>query len=268
MSTRDWLWNIALGGIITVPLSLAVIVVVLVNSPEEKPNAPGYQNPCYQADTTEQRDLCQQFRMAESTEDLVGLTQWQIAGTGLEILLIAFAVGIATWAAWEARRAARYGKDSVDVADRAAKAQLRAYVHVSNAWIEWDGDIPIAHVVIKNFGQTPAYDVVGATIAADGEGNDFTDFSVDGPLSKDNWGPQLEITKNVRLSDFDQFLAMKARGGLHDIFVWGRIDYRDAFKNPCWTEFRFQMGGPVPGKPDIYVLNSCPEGNRCDNNDY
>jgi hypothetical protein len=157
MPSRDWLWNLALAGVIVVPLSLMLLAVVTIHGPKEQPHGAGYQNPCYEAKTREERDLCQQFRMAESTSDLVGLTIWQVVGTGVEILLIAVAVGIATWAAWESRKAANAAEKTLVSSSR---PWLSAEPEIASHFVFSEGS---ARVVIRvrmtNYGPSPAINV-------------------------------------------------------------------------------------------------------------
>jgi hypothetical protein len=48
--------------------------------------------------------------------------------------------------------------------------------------------------------------------------------------------------------------------GERAIYVFGRVDYKDIFKNDWWTEFRHVLGGEGGVRPDGSFA-VCPDGN-------
>jgi hypothetical protein len=151
-----------------------------------------------------------------------------------------------------------------------AERQLRAYVFVTSSEVtnvaEGDG-IPEAHVVIKNTGQTPAYDLVNVTgIAANryppppgliltvpeeelSEGR--TKMSLGpGDVSLSNTSAGRSLTAEQRASVAD---------GTGVVYVYGELRYRDAFGVQRWTKYRLMVGGPAGVRGG--QLAGCAEGN-------
>jgi hypothetical protein len=155
-----------------------------------------------------------------------------------------------------------------------AARQLRAYVFVSGAAVtnvaEGDG-IPEAQVVIKNFGQTPAYDLVNVT----GFATDVypppksirltvSDEEFSKPISKSDLGPTLAETSTTDWKEKKRLTQVEKAAlaeGKTIIFVYGEIRYVDAFGRPQWTKYRYMMGGPV-GVRSGGRLAPCEEGNN------
>jgi hypothetical protein len=153
------------------------------------------------------------------------------------------------------------------------RAQLRGYVFVSSAKvtnvIESMG-IPEAHVVIKNFGQTPAYKVMNVSgIAADRFPGPptlnliirRTEFSSSNRTKSDLGPTQSEesITSAGRVLTDDERRAIANGNGA--IWVYGEIHYIDAFGKRRRTKYRFMMGGPVGVRPGGQLV-ACEEGNE------
>src|SRR5262249_47981450 len=102
----------------------------------------------------EDADLCAQRRMAKATEEQTGLNT-----TSLWLLFFTLCATIA--AAVFARRAALAAHKTVQVMEVTATRQLRAYINYDGGnVIQFEGtQPPLVQVVIRNFGQTPAYNV-------------------------------------------------------------------------------------------------------------
>ena len=107
---------------------------------------------CANANSDENHDLCQQWRMAEAAERLVTVTIFEVA-----FLVLTFGAALA---------AAFYSRAAVKASERTAKKQLRAYVNVTNVTSEYlnNGVIYRTTVSIRNSGQTPAYGIQQARI--------------------------------------------------------------------------------------------------------
>lgn len=103
----------------------------------------------------EQNDLVQQTRSADAAEEVVRLTYNQslilLAGTIVGGLTLVAAVA----AAWYARHAAQAARAQIELADKTAQRQLRAYVHVQPTRVHWLEDGPAFTVPLENTGQTP-----------------------------------------------------------------------------------------------------------------
>ncbi|MGR3715176.1 MAG: hypothetical protein ACU0B1_00345 [Thermohalobaculum sp.] len=100
--------------------------------PESDPE--NYQTPCDAPKTDDDADLCQQWRMAEAAEETADWAFGQIIATGVEAVLLAFAIGVAFWAGSWARRAAIAGQKMVDQARRATKAAEESLLHTKEAF--------------------------------------------------------------------------------------------------------------------------------------
>ncbi len=155
---------------------------------------------------------------------------------------------------------------------RTARAQLRAYVFVSSARVANVADgVPVAHVVIKNFGQTPAYKVVNVSgFALDRYPHPPTlnllirnrEFSAPGRsrsvLAPTQSEDSIDPARRPPLRDEEkQALA----NGRSIIFLYGEVRYVDIFGRRQWTKYRLMMGGPVGVRSDG-ALVACEEGNE------
>jgi hypothetical protein len=153
-----------------------------------------------------------------------------------------------------------------------SRAQLRAYVSVSSALITnvADGSGMLeAQVVIKNGGQTPAYDVINVSgFAAERYPPPPTpnliisdrQFSAPG-RTRESLGPganSISITPAGRLFTVPEKASLASGTGI--IYVYGEIRYRDAFGRGHWTKYRLMMGGPVGVRGGQLV--ACEEGNE------
>jgi hypothetical protein len=150
------------------------------------------------------------------------------------------------------------------IASKTAKRQLRAYVSISQTEISniMSGENLAAKVVIKNFGQTPAYNVVMSV------GVDTVRFPLTTALPSPNFrhklpniGPGGERTHRF---EGDEPIPVEWRARFEQktsaVYVYGKIKYRDAFAARRFTDFRLYKGGDsgVSG-PE---LNFSPDGNK------
>jgi hypothetical protein len=151
------------------------------------------------------------------------------------------------------------------------RRQLRAYLAPENVGIlegnmlsppqSARANVPGIGMLIKNCGQTPAYKVATwariAVITVDNEAlslvlpdrleERFTNtLSADSTFSKSLWFDR-PLTAN-EITD----IATGARA----IYLYGRIEYVDAFKKSRFTNFRFHYIGQFPPLPDAVLLFS------------
>jgi len=151
-------------------------------------------------------------------------------------------------------------------AENTAKRQLRSYVLAMDAKVLNFGTTGIieAQCRIKNYGRTPAYDVVGWMGVA------FDDFPVpvalgrppaDLGLSRAVLGPQ---GRTVFRAEAGRILTslefQKIRAGAATVYVFGEINYRDVFNDSWTSHFRFMYGGPG-GENTKGKVSTCPDGN-------
>ena len=158
-------------------------------------------------------------------------------------ILVAFTAILAfsTIFLWVATRAL------VKSAERTAQRQLRAYVGVEGVSIKkiTADEKPFIVIKLKNFGQTPAYDVthwMDMATAAKGTKRLTLDKKGDGgrAIIDPTHGFSVECTKKTELT------IEEARDILADtkrLYFTGRITYRDAFGHKRKTNFRLETAG-------------------------
>jgi len=144
--------------------------------------------------------------------------------------------------------------------------QLRAYISIETAEITGigAGQTPVATLVIKNCGQTPAYALTQMGGIALG-----TSFDTLPPPT----GPT-EMT-NASLSPgasntcphqapiiLDAALSTALQTGSLTLWVYGEIRYRDAFNMSRFKRYRYMIGGHVATRGKELAI--CEEGNEED----
>jgi hypothetical protein len=175
----------------------------------------------------------------------------------------------------DTKHAADAANKSADAAERTvntmkdtAERQLRAYVSIHMVEIidVAAGFTPRANLVFKNFGQTPAYDLIGI-------GGMAMEVSWEtlAPPSSD----PIEITTTTLHSGATICQSIVGRrkliagerealiDGTKTLWVYGETRYKDTFNVERITEFRFQIGGTS----GINILNEkqmavSQQGNR------
>jgi hypothetical protein len=174
-------------------------------------------------------------------------------------------------AADTAKIQAEVARDTLKTMQDTAERQLRAYVFVESAQIVnvLDGSgSPEAHVVIKNYGQTPAYELVSG-FAMDQYPSpptlnlsvDDADFGIGGKTAM-ALGPGCEsfsITPSKKPSVPPE-IRNEIINGTWIAYVYGEIRYKDVFGNRQTTEYRLMTGGPVGVRGSQLV--GCDEGNK------
>jgi len=147
-----------------------------------------------------------------------------------------------------------------------SRAQLRAYLSVESGEIRdlVTGAQPVAHIVVKNYGQTPAYKfrlVGGMGVAESFEalpppaGDPRGTMGVLAPTGTFHW---FMAAPGVMSNDDHTVLISRRK----ILFVYGEVHYEDAFGNPRYMKYRTMVGG-VAGLQSNQ-LASCPEGNEAD----
>jgi hypothetical protein len=181
---------------------------------------------------------------------------------------------------YDARIAAEAAKESADIAkiqaetasktlllsQDTAQRQLRSYVGIVSGHLAFeviDGAIkPKATIRIKNFGQTPAYDVAcNAGIRNAVQFSDTLNKWLNMITGKSTVFPQSD-QRFLFTGDFNEVPGEAPVG----IFVFGRITYRDAFGCARWTSFRYTarldqraLHDPFNVRAD---LAACEDGNE------
>ena len=159
----------------------------------------------------------------------------------------------------------RVTNDTLKHAERTAERQLRAYVLTEGGAIKllqeelaFDGRRAHVefHIRVKNFGQTPAYNLTNWMFI------DVFDWDYTGPFtaapppdqrpSSSPLGPG----NGTFLNDW-RTISPKSFAGIKDgtkaIFIWGEVNYVDAFGNERFVKFRMGNGRPTSaaaGEPE------------------
>jgi hypothetical protein len=196
-----------------------------------------------------------------------GLFVWQLLYMRKGMEEAAIAAKAAKESAETAKIQAGVARDTLQTMQDTAERQLRAYVGVSQFSIsKVETGAPEAVVHIKNFGQTPAYNMqtwihmwitrhplrIILPVAPESllkstailhPGCEVVHFMPKEPAVKPEHIASLGTPEGT-------------------IYVYGEITYRDAFKNPRTTKFRLIYGGREPNRPGLLKHDS--DGNEAD----
>lgn len=163
------------------------------------------------------------------------------------------------------------------------RAQLRAYINPTRGSI-FDGNtlanpiparagIPYAELNIRNSGSTPAYDVIGvigiSVILITDEDRLLTIPSPLQRISPMTAAPGMDFPKSHWFNNASRSLLPAEIAGIganpptHGIFVYGRFEYFDAFREKHYTNFRFVYTGAWPPVPNA-TFTHCNNGNDGD----
>lgn len=282
MSVGNWLSRHQDGGVIALAIVIAVLVGYFAThgsiryvethlkceeAQQHGRGAPSVQSaPNNQVSAEEEQrrrnqreeaDVCAQKRMALAARD-------QAAFTYYALLVLALTLALTAVAAYAALRTVHTMRDT-------AKRELRAYVNYDTGRISGtlgiEGETSLVRIQIKNFGQTPAYRLRARNAVArlpwPPEEESF--ILPDEPNSFGVLGPTHHFTMVRRLPDpaFPIGTLELLRRGEVAIFVYGEIEYEDAFGNPHTTTFRVMHGGPIGTRTDG-VLSAHERGNDAD----
>jgi hypothetical protein len=185
-----------------------------------------------------------------------------------KIALIAIAVGFLQFLALVI---------TIGVQKAGSKRQLRAYVYPDNAGLV-DGTMltppqenrrnePGITMLLKNSGQTPAYEVrswANINIIEPINESRLEIPKLSSALSNNNVGSNGMISKAVwfgraltsgEIEDIEK--------GVKAIYLFGRIEYRDVFKKDRFTNFRLFYSGKFPVKEGMNFYY-CQKGNESD----
>lgn len=184
--------------------------------------------------------------------DTTSATIAQAYAAWLQLPVTTAAAGVTAWAAIAASKAAMAADRSVAVAQDTAKRQLRAYVLVEGAILNYErggllsplpvaGSQPIAQVRIRNSGQTPAHGVKIRTslcmrpLPVDQATLILTNLTINSEVDLGaNSGANSAVASPGVL---DAATAAAIPLGGQGIFLIGEVIYRDIFNNEWRTHF-------------------------------
>jgi hypothetical protein len=203
--------------------------------------------PCENYQHPYEADLCQQWRAAEAAEATARRSRLLMFIGAIATLLLLLMFVPLLMAVRAARRAA-FVAAPVPVNDRTRREELRAYVDVDKLEFietpESEGVLKVK-VVLRNTGQTPAFNVKSAAEVG------LRDMSDEDLLpvmrlpersSLDSARPRLgrDATATDFVScDSTPALADRVMGGDATILVWGVVEYLDVFDRTHKTAFQY-----------------------------
>lgn len=181
------------------------------------------------------------------------------------IALFTVILGFATWLLYWATRALVKG------AERASQRQLRAYISVVSGGMKIQNGL-VLHISarFKNSGQTPMYRFTNHVRAGT---RNLTQalgpflpptIPTKGSVSDIGPGTEFVLSDSVDLTNKPSVAALVLAGfrdGSCAAFLWGRMDYVDAFDVPRFMDFRFKVVDDGSGG---WTLEGTDEGNKSD----
>jgi uncharacterized protein len=150
-------------------------------------------------------------------------------------------------------------------AEDTAKKQLRAYVFIDKASVVLDGRTFKTKVDLKNYGQTPAYDVlVKARLETRNVGDVFNPEPTT-PKEQDRtiMGPGMTTNPRAELvvpSDNTSIIpALQSKEPKAVIYLVGQAEYRDTFDRIWILDFRMRSG---PYEDGVWLMHPTEDGNN------
>ena len=129
--------------------------------------------------------------------------------------------------------------------------QLRVYVLIDKATVEdlEFGKRPRVKVIIKNFGQTPAYAVTHSWVIGIDKFPASNTLNAD--IKDDSAGISI-VGPGGALTHYETLDEPLSRGHIADLkndnyafYVIGTVSYLDVFRHPQTTKYRLFTGGPL-----------------------
>lgn len=216
------------------------------------------------AEKREEDDLRAQQRMALAAEAQAADVDAQTALFALSVILSALASVVSVGA--------------LMVAMGTGRRELRAYLMVEgilplHPTMASDykrkrpkpPDIPAVIINVKNFGPTPATQVLHWAEFQYRDASEESTLTVPASLdrvSESAAAPGVPLTKTIPLTHpVTPAQADKIRDGTGGLYVWGVCVYRDAFKRRRKTTYRLRYSGPWPWVREA-TFTFCNEGNH------
>ena len=129
------------------------------------------------------------------------------------------------------------------IATLTAVRQLRAYLDVSGFRKGTDDGPDYLEVVIKNYGSTPARDCTGWVASALGAPESFDRPKDCREIGNIDLGPGRELTVPIPLPQPELRLLKVVFGEDARTYIWGEVNYRDAFRRARMIRFRIADDG-------------------------
>ena len=171
------------------------------------------------------------------------------------LIVVTFLLFLATVALWLSTRSL------VRDAGSTSRRQLRAYLFIDDTrrTRRGDGDPWEVHLQIKNSGQTPAYKVRVFADYRFVDKGDADAFGFPPPIgggAPSDLGPSQPLLVTKRIPELAGQLWDDFKAGRKVLYVWGRIEFVDAFGAKRWVRFRLGQDGGY-----LRNLMHCRDGN-------
>lgn len=199
------------------------------------------------AEQREIEDLIAQQGMDNATQRMADISEHQTLLILVGTVLLFATLLLTLQANRAAVRAAKAAEGTVEVTRDIARRQLRAYVGTELTVLKdlAAGKCPEMRIIIKNFGQTPAYDIASWSemeIMKPSEARFVLTKSK--PGGKKVLNPSSTYSNYARKdepltdAEFEIIQSDTAR-----LYWFGELTYRDAFDELHTTTFRYECGG-------------------------
>jgi hypothetical protein len=201
------------------------------------------------------------------TKDASGFFTFVLVVVGsLQALFFWYQLGLIRESLAPAKDASKAAADSIKLAEKTSRQQLRAYLFPKfpRMVIFNHGKICVHQMLVKNYGQTPADDVVviSNTDFLDPNPVPFPNLDEPDEISKSTIAPTGEI---IFTTETEYPLTIEnlenVASGTKAFFVWGQIRYNDAFGRPQTTDFRLRFG-KIQLQAGSGVMMICDDGNQ------
>jgi hypothetical protein len=170
------------------------------------------------------------------------------------------------------------GGIQVEISRRTAQRQLQAYVYPEHTslhdgsranppWPPEQIGIPTIINIIKNFGQTPAHEVIHWSGVDVKRVTEEDLLHIPEKLDRKSAAFLAPTGATSRISKFHRILTpneiIEVSTGVSAIYYFGRIEYRDVYGTRRQTSYRCKYVGVWP-PPDGASLTYCDGGNNAD----
>jgi len=215
---------------------------------------PTYAEYCEQNPQTYQKEC--------ATYNIFLVAIWQV-GKALDATapaITAIATGFIAWFTLTLKHATDRlwdaGERQLSHLSETAQRQLRAYLHVDDVVMSlmnshWNPNIQI---IVKNYGQTPAYNIINTfTFRPLVKESDEMMFNLDRiePVELADLGPTQKTfsTSSMPVNQWNELKPILIARAWQ-FYVFGRLDYHDAFGKARRTEYRYRLLIDAEGIPD------------------
>lgn len=210
--------------------------------PPQQPVGPEQaKSQCDKPQTPEQRDLCQQWRMAEAAEKQAEWTRRQFWVTAAEVAGLLVIIIFTALTAKAANRSAKAAEDVVRETRKTAERELRAYTGFAKIGLDWADTIITTNLQFINHGQTPARNVqLFADFRISNASVDFDRLLPEPSQTVADLEPNGRFNVILKSGPLAKKAVQQARDGRSETIVWGVLKYKDIFGHSRRVRYRYR----------------------------